>query len=402
MCSACWQKHPGRPFIRGEHLHDRLADPPLWLTDFVVQIAARHCVARACGFITDLGRLLDDEHSNSPQALLERSRRPGRSMGSFARALEDFFTPRGLALPTDQAERLAVNRRRRRVEAAPEPLRQAIADFDAFRMRAQDRARRAGTRPRSNHTLETALTTMRDLALFLMTHRGKDDWALVDVHDTEAFLATLPKARKRRLTVLRQFFRFARSQHIVLVDPTRTLTVKESNGFRGRTLTLDQQRGLFRRWTTDEHVHPHEALVGMLALLHGASSSEVRMLQIINVDQIAHTVRLGKRPPPVPLDPASWTALQRCLAHRDAWRTDNPHVLVTKGTKAGRSPASTAYLSHVLDDCGFPPRMIRSTRLVDLVNTMDPKLVAAAFGMDPQATLIYLADHVDEGRLPAP
>ena len=29
--------------------------------------------------------------------------------------------------------------------------------------------------------------------------------------------------------------------------------------------------------------------------------------------------------------------------------------------------------------------MIRSTRLVDLVNTMDPKLVAAAFGMDPEA-----------------
>ncbi|MCQ0002831.1 hypothetical protein [Streptomyces sudanensis] len=26
-----------------------------------------------------------------------------------------------------------------------------------------------------------------------------------------------------------------------------------------------------------------------------------------------------------------------------------------------------------------------------------PKLVAAAFGMDPRATLIYLADHVDEG-----
>lgn len=174
------------------------------------------------------------------------------------------------------------------------------------------------------------------------------------------------------------------------------------NGFRGRTLTLDQQRELFRRWTTDEHVHPHEALVGMLALLHGASSSEVRMLQIINVDQVSQTARLGKRPHPVPLDPASWTVLQRCLAHREAWRTDNPHVLVTKGTKAGRSPASTAYLSHVLDDCGFPPRMIRSTRLVDLVNTMDPKLVAAAFGMDPQATLIYLADHVDEGRLPGP
>ncbi|MBV9023941.1 MAG: site-specific integrase [Streptomycetaceae bacterium] len=402
LCSPCWQKHPGRPFIRGEHLRDRLADPPSWLGDFVAHVAARHCVSRACGLVTDLGRLLEDEHSNSPQALLERSRRPGRSMGSFARALEDFFTLRGLALPTDQAERLAAGRRQRRTDAVPEPLRPAVAAFDASRMRAQDRARRAGTRPRSDHTLETALGILRDLALFLTEHQGKNDWALVDVHDVEAFLATLPKARKRRLTVLRQFFRFARCQHIVLVDPTRTLTAKEPTGFRGRTLTLDQQRELFRRWTTDGHVHPHEALVGMLALLHGASSLEVRLLQVTDVNPAARTVRLGKRPHPVPLDPASWAVLQRCLAHREAWPTANPHVMVTKGTKAGRSPASTAYLSHVLDDCGYPPRMIRSTRLVDLVNTMDPKLVATAFGMDPQATLIYLADHVDAGRLPNP
>jgi hypothetical protein len=46
--------------------------------------------------------------------------------------------------------------------------------------------------------------------------------------------------------------------------------------------------------------------------------------------------------------------------------------------------------------------MIRGTRLVELVNTLDPKLVATAFGMDPQTTLIYLADHVNPGRLPNP
>jgi hypothetical protein len=46
--------------------------------------------------------------------------------------------------------------------------------------------------------------------------------------------------------------------------------------------------------------------------------------------------------------------------------------------------------------------MIRSTRLIDLVNTMDPKLVAPAFGMTPEATMIYLADHVDPTRLPNP
>lgn len=402
LCSACWQKHPGRPFIRGEHLRDELADPPAWLGDFVAHVAARHCVARACGFITDLGRLLNDAHANTPQALLERSRLPGRSMGSFARAVEDFFTLRGLALPTDQAERLAAGRRRRRIDAVPAALRPAVAAFDASRMRAQDRARRAGTRPRSDHTLETALSILRDLAVFLLEHRGKNDWSQVDVHDIEAFLSTLPQARKRRLTVLRQFFRFARAERLILVDPTRTLTAKESSGFRGQTLTLDQQRELFRRWTTDDHVHPHEALLGILALLHGASSTEVRMLQIDDIDPRAQTIRLGKRPHPVPLDPASWTVLQRCLAHRSAWPTTNPHVMVTKGTKAGRSPASTAYLAHVLDGCGHPPRMIRSTRLIDLVNTMDPKLVAAAFGMTAEATLIYLADHIDDGRLPNP
>jgi hypothetical protein len=88
------------------------------------------------------------------------------------------------------------------------------------------------------------------------------------------------------------------------------------------------------------------------------------------------------------------------LTHRAQWPTANPHVIVTKGTKAGRAAPSTAYLSHVLDPCGYSPRMIRNTRLVDLVNTMDAKLVAAAFGMTPEATMIYLADHIDATRLP--
>jgi site-specific recombinase XerD len=349
--------------------------------------------------ISALGRLLEDEHSNLPAALLDRARMPGRSMGSLARALEDFFTVRRLALPTDQAEQLAAGRRQRRVNEVPEPLRPAAAGFAGSMLMARERARRAGTRPRSDHTIETALAILRDLARFLVAERGKHQWALVDIGDIEAFLAGVPKSRKRRLTVLRHFFRFARTQRLVLVDPTKGLSAKESNNFRGRTLSLDQQRALFRRWTTDTEVHPHEALVGIFALLHGASSQEARLLQVDDIDHHAQALYLGNRPHPIPLDPASWVVLQRCLTHRDQQRTDNPHVLVTKGTKAGLGPASTAYLSHVLDGCGLSPRVIRSTRLV---NTMDPKLVAAAFGMDPQSPLIYLADHVDAGRMPNP
>lgn len=260
-------------------------------------------------------------------------------MGTLARALEDFFTARRLALPTDQAEQLAAGRRQRRVDDVPEPLRSAVAGFAGAMLRALERARRAGTRPRSDHTIETALATMRDLARFLISDRNKREWALVDVHDIEAFLVHPPKSRKRRL-------------------------------------------------------------VGILALLHGASSHEARLLQVDDINHQTQSIWLGNRPHPAPLDPASWAVLQRCLAHRDQQRTINPHVLVTKGTKAGQGPASTAYLSHVLDSCGVSPRIIRSTRLVELVNTMDPKLVAAAFGMDAQSPLVHLADHVDPDRLP--
>jgi integrase len=128
--------------------------------------------------------------------------------------------------------------------------------------------------------------------------------------------------------------------------------------------------------------HPHEALLGILALLHSASSHEVCHLRVVDVDAADKTIRLGTRPRTVPLDPASWQVLQGCLAHRDTQRTGNPHVMVTKGTKAGRPPVSAAYLSHLLDNCGIPARALRCTRLASMVTTTDPKLVAAAFGMN--------------------
>lgn len=64
----------------------------------------------------------------------------------------------------------------------------------------------------------------------------------------------------------------------------------------------------------------------------------------------------------------------------------------------GRTVAtSTAYISHVLDDGGVPPRELSCTRLADLVNTIDLKLAAAAFGIKPESVMFYLADHVNNG-----
>lgn len=85
---------------------------------------------------------------------------------------------------------------------APEDLRAGVAGFAEHMLRARQRAQRAGTRPRSDNTIETGLATTRDLARFLASQRSKNDWAVVDVHDIEALIAAASKARHRRLTVL--------------------------------------------------------------------------------------------------------------------------------------------------------------------------------------------------------
>jgi site-specific recombinase XerD len=402
MCSACWQRRPDRPFVRVANLIADLDDPPDWLNDFAAHVAGPQCAPRASALISGVGRLLRDGGPTHPQALLERARTPGRSMGTLAKVLQDFFTTRAMALPVDHATQLGVRRRQRRVDAVPEALRVAVAGFADFMVQTRERARRAGTKPRSDSTIDSHLSTVRALATHLETDRGKRDWATVDVHDVEAFLAVNPALRKSRLTALRQFFRFARHRRVILVDPTRDLTGRDPWGFRGKTVDLAGQRALFRRWTTDTDAHPHEALTGLLALLHGASSLELRHLTLDDVNQRTQSVQLGRRPRAIVLDPATWSALQRCLAHRETLGTTNPHLIVTKVTKTAGLPASPAYLSHVLDPAGVAPKHLRNTRLVDLVNDMDPKLVAAAFGMDAESVLPYLADHVDPGRLPQP
>lgn len=398
MCNRCWTRSPTRPITQAENLLIALDDGPEWLVGFAAFAADRHCIERASVMVSAVGRLLRDGQSAQPQALLERARRPGRSAGALARTLEEFFVTERLAFGLDQDARLALGRRQRRVNAAPDPLRPAVAAFADHLVRSRERARRAGTRPRADSTIEQTLGIVRDIACFV-AGRAKHDWATVEVRDIELFLGERPANRRRQLQAARQFFRWARKNKIVLVDPTRDLPSIPRRGFTGDTLSLAEQRRLFRRWTSDSDVHPHEALVGMLALLHAASSTELRQLRVEDFDQARQTLRLGSRSMPIPLDPLSLTALRRCLAKRAALGTQNPHLIVTKVTKPRSTAASAAYLSHVLDAAGVAPKRLRATRIVDLVITLDPKVVSEAIGMRAEGLVDYLADHVDAGRL---
>lgn len=103
------------------------------------------------------------------------------------------------------------------------------------------------------------------------------------------------------------------------------------------------------------------------------------------------TVRLGRRTHPVPLDPATWSVPQRCLDYRDQQHTRHRHPDQQNREDLGigllRRPTARPF--------EVATSTLRGTRLVDLVNSMDPKLVSAAFGMKPEGILNYLADRID-------
>lgn len=398
LCGRCWQRHPDRARNQAERLADSLDDAPWWLADFGEFAAQRHCMGRACTTISAVGHLLTDGNPTHPQQLLERSRRSGRSAGVVARTLEEFFVERDLAFGLDQKARLAAGRRQRRIDAAPEPLRPTIQSFAEHLIASQQRAQRAGTHPRADSTIETALAAVRDLAVFLVDHRSKTDWATVQPADIEAFLNDQPNNRRRRLSDSRRFFRWAKHAKVVLVDPTTNIKVQPRAGFSGATLSINEQRQLFARWTSGK-THPHEAVVGMLALLHAFSNAELRNLHIADIDAAAQTLRVEGRPHPTPMDPASLAAIQRCVDQHASLATQNPHLIVTKITATRTSPASSAYLTHILNPADVTIKRLRSTRLIDLIISLDPKLVAEALGMNAEGLLDYLADAVDNGRL---
>jgi site-specific recombinase XerD len=400
-CSDCFQHDPTRVTEAADRLAARREQTPGWWTGFAGYLAARLCPDRAIGLLHQLDAVLPAGQPGPALALpAARSAREGTAL---ARALQAYFIQTRLMLPADLAERAAASRRAQRVAEVPTPFRAAVASFNDSQLQARDRARRAGTKPRSNPTLEIHLAGVRDLARFLTTTRpAVTGWQLVNRDDVEAFLATAhnPASRARHLNSLRMFFRWARTHRLLLSDPTRGLHANSNFGFHGRVLEITQQRELLRRWSIHaDQLPPNEPLVGLLGLLHGASVTELRRAQATDVHLTEATIQLGRRPSPTPLDPLTTAALRRALAHRHGPTDGNPHLLVNQTTKTIAGPVSAVYLQRLLAPAGVTVQLLRATRLADMVTSLDPIIVAHAFGIHYGAALHYLADTVDSTRL---
>lgn len=395
LCNRCALADPDRPFRYAAALAARMQPPPHWWDLLVEFTADRYHPSGTVTLLRETGRLVITDPAVTPHQLLTRT--PPLT-ATTERVLIAFFTHTGLALPPDRQQRRAAARREAFLTAVPDPLNGAVAAFNDMQMTGQDRRRRTGQRTLSDVTLETRLRILRDLATDLITRRNVTGWAQVTTADLELFLAGAPAARHQRTYVLRRFFGWAKARRFVFADPSRPLSLGTQPGFTGRILDVTEQRSLFARWTNTD-VPAQERLVGLLALLHAASNAEIRGLTVADVDPARRTVALSGRPFPTPLDPASWTAVEACLAHRESTRTLNPHLLVTRVTNSRATAADAGHLARLLRPANTTPTVCRQTRLCELVTDLDPKITAAALGMNDAGLVRYAADNVDQDRL---
>jgi len=394
LCNRCNLADPDRPFRYATAQAARMVVVPSWWGELTAFTAARHHPSGTVIILRETCRLLADEPTAVPQRLLARCANDGPT----SQALTAFFTDRGLALPDDYRQQYAARRRARYLETVPAPLSSGVAAFHSALLDERERARRRGKRPLADATMETKLRILRDLAVHLIASRPVTGWAEVTTADLECWIAHTPARRHQLTYVLRRFFTWAKGRKLVLVDPARSLRLGPQPAFAGTIIDHRTQLALFGRWTSAE-TRPYERLIGLLALLHAASSTQIRSLVITDIDSERRTLDLAGRPFPTAIDPATWTALEACLAQRDALGTLNPHVVVTGATRTGDRAAHPSYLSRLLRPAQTTPSVCRQTRLARLVIDLDPKLTASALGMNGGGLVRYMDDNITHDRL---
>ena len=374
LCGRCVQADPDRPFRYAAAAAARMTAVPAWW-ERVHRLRGRPPPPRRRGVhpARDGPRSSTAEPAASPQQLLGRCAPTGRPQrGPLARSPRS--SPATVSpsptTPNSGGPRPAGSDTWTPI---PQSLQAAVTAFDHAQIQERDRNRRAGRHQLSDLTLATRLRILRDLAQHLTVRRRLTGWAEVTTADLEDFLARKPTSRHQHTYVLRRFFSWARRNKIILTNPARPLRLGAQPGFTGTVLDLAQQRTLFRRWT-DDHTHPHERLTGLLALLHGATNSQIRSLTVSAVDPSRSNHPTGRRPFPTPLDPATWAALTSCLDHRDQLGTLNPHLIVTGITRTRDDPADGTYLTRALAASATTPSACRQTRIAQLVNDLDAKL----------------------------
>ncbi len=387
LCSACFQRDPQWPFRYAANLANRMPVVPDWFDDYVDHLAERFSPHQSVSHLRSLSVAIRKAGTARPVDLYE-----GLDPAPAA-ALEEFLTSTGRGFARDLETGRAAARRQFRTDAIDESIRPHVVAFEAAMLARRDRARRIGTRADTHRTIEARLTVLRDFFTHCAEHDQPQRVELVTRSQVESFLALndAGTTSATNLTYLRQFFGWARRRRLVLVDPTAGLHRDSKPVFTGPILSLETQQALFRRWTTDPDVHPYEALIGLLCLLHALRRSEIATIRVDDITE--GSLALQSRRGDLSLDPVTQTAIDVAVAHQRSLGTHNPHLFVSSFNVASSRPVRGDYITQiVMAGSGQSPRTLRATRLAALVDDLDAISVGNAVGLDPKNALYYLGD----------
>lgn len=386
LCAGCHARQPERVFTwLGNRPAETSQKMPPWFLAAATQWAEADLdPGNAIRHLLRLERALLSGATSTEDILAGAASQPnGRATATL---LLEFFTRHDMA-GGHTATAAADRRRQQRVGHIPAAMRRAVAAYIDRLAREQQRASLYGGNGLSDKTINYQLAILARFAEHLAA-RGVPDWAAATAPDIETYLA---KDVIRQLTTIKSFFAFARQRKIILVNPAKGLSVRQRKGYAGLLLTTSQQRDLLIRWQRPA-VDPRERVVGLLCLLHAASNSEVRHLRLADIGADRSTLQLGARPHPLPVDPFTADALSACLDQRAGIAPANPYLLIGFQTRLHDKPCSIEFPRRLVQraSAGVTPQILRATRLSDLTQRLDPRVVAEALGITHEAALHYV------------
>jgi integrase len=190
------------------------------------------------------------------------------------------------------------------------------------------------------------------------------------------------------LVALRSLFEWAKRTGVVFRDPARRVRVGRLQWRVWQPLLPEQIARTVQAATT-----PQARLFVALAAVHAARTSQIRALQLDDVDLGNRRLTLAGRTRP--LDELTYQILLAWLEHRRrGWpNTANPHLLVSARTAVGLGPVSRPWANHILRGLPATLERLRIDRQLEeaLTHRADPLHLAVVFDMDESTAIRYAA-----------
>ncbi|WP_273483934.1 hypothetical protein [Desulforamulus ruminis] len=204
-----------------------------------------------------------------------------------------------------------------------------------------------------------------------------------------------------RFRELSSFFNWTKRFKLTFNNPCKGIEVDYGHKIT-QCLDEEKQRELVKRWFSDQ-ANLQEAVIGILGLIYGCSSEEIRNIKLGNFKE--KELVLPGRPIPIKLPEKVLQLINRYLLWRDeiCKGANNDYFLVSKISYKKNCPVSDNTFRNLLKETGLSPRDLRSTRIQDIAFTGNLKLLEGLGlsheGMKPYIRLaapVLLMEHNDE------